>query len=66
MPTMVGARVIRKEDPNLITGRGNFVDDVKLPGTVWMTYARSSEAHAEIVSIDTSEDRHPPVRDHRR
>lgn len=54
MPTMVGARVIRKEDPNLITGRGNFVDDVKLPGTLSMTYVRSSEAHADIVSIDTS------------
>ena len=55
MPTMVGARVIRKEDPNLITGRGSFVDDVKLVGTVAMAYVRSSEAHADIVSIDTAE-----------
>ena len=54
MPTMVGARVIRKEDPNLITGRGNYVDDVRLTGTAYMGFVRSSEAHAEIVSIDTS------------
>lgn len=54
MPTMVGARVLRKEDPNLITGHGNFVDDVRLHGTVHMTYVRSTEAHANIVSIDRS------------
>lgn len=54
MPTMVGARVIRKEDPNLITGRGTYVDDVQLPGTAFMGFVRSTEAHAEIGSIDTS------------
>ncbi len=53
MPTMVGARVIRKEDPNLITGRGNYVDDVKLVGTLHATFVRSVEAHAELVSVDT-------------
>lgn len=54
MTSMVGARVLRKEDPNLITGRGTFVDDVRLHGTVHMTYVRSTEAHAMIESIDTS------------
>ena len=55
MPTMVGARVVRKEDPNLITGRGQYVDDVQLPGTAAMAYVRSPEAHATITSIDTSD-----------
>jgi aerobic carbon-monoxide dehydrogenase large subunit len=55
MPTMVGARVLRKEDPNLLTGSGTFVDDVQLTGTLHVGFARSTEAHAEIVSIDTSE-----------
>ncbi len=55
MPTMVGARVIRKEDPNLITGRGNYVDDVQLVGTLHVAFARSVEAHADITSVDTSD-----------
>ncbi len=54
MPTMVGARVVRKEDPNLITGRGTYVDDVQLPGTVHLAFVLSSQAHAEITSVDTS------------
>ncbi len=54
MPTMVGARVIRKEDPNLITGRGNYVDDVQLVGTLHVAFARSVEAHADITGVDTS------------
>src|SRR6478735_12097063 len=54
MPTMVGARVVRKEDPNLITGRGTYVDDVQLPGTVHLAFVLSAQAHAEITSVDTS------------
>ncbi len=53
--SLVGARVIRKEDPNLITGRGVFVDDLDPSGTVFATFVRSTEAHAEIISIDTAE-----------
>lgn len=53
--TMVGARVVRKEDPNLITGRGQYTDDVKLVDTAAMVFVRSTEAHAKILSIDTSE-----------
>jgi aerobic carbon-monoxide dehydrogenase large subunit len=54
MPTMVGARVLRKEDPNLITGHGTFVDDVQLTGTAYAAFVRSVEAHADIVAIDVS------------
>ncbi len=54
MGSMVGAAVMRKEDPALLTGRGRYVDDLQLPGTVHMAYVRSYHAHARLVSVDTS------------
>src|SRR2546423_706085 len=50
----VGQALRRKEDPPLITGRGRYVDDIRLPGTLYAAIVRSTEAHATIVSIDTS------------
>ncbi len=50
----VGRALRRKEDPRLITGRGQYVDDISLPGMVWAAFVRSPEANAKIVSIDTS------------
>jgi carbon-monoxide dehydrogenase large subunit len=47
-------RMLRKEDPRLIRGQGNFVDDVQLPGMLHMAILRSPVAHAKITSIDTS------------
>ena len=52
--SIVGAKVIRKEDPNLLTGRGQFVDDIQLTGTAHMAFVRSTEAHALIKGIDVS------------
>ena len=52
--SVVGAKVIRKEDPNLLTGRGQFVDDIQLTGTAHMVFVRSTEAHARILNIDTT------------
>jgi aerobic carbon-monoxide dehydrogenase large subunit len=51
----IGRSMRRKEDPRLITGRGRYVDDIVLPGTVYAAIVRSSEAHARIVSVDSSE-----------
>jgi aerobic carbon-monoxide dehydrogenase large subunit len=51
----VGRELRRKEDPRLITGRARYVDDISLPGQLWASFVRSSEAHATVVSIDTSE-----------
>ena len=53
--SIVGTKVIRKEDPNLLTGRGQFVDDIQLTGTTHMAFVRSTEAHALIKGIDVSE-----------
>jgi carbon-monoxide dehydrogenase large subunit len=50
----VGQALRRKEDPRLITGRATYIEDLVLPGTLWAAIVRSPEAHARIVSIDTS------------
>jgi carbon-monoxide dehydrogenase large subunit len=44
----------RKEDPRLITGRGNYVDDMVLPGMLYMALVRADVAHAKVRSIDKS------------
>jgi aerobic carbon-monoxide dehydrogenase large subunit len=50
----VGQAIRRREDPRFITGRGIYVDDIARPGTLHMAVVRSPEAHARIVSVDTS------------
>ena len=49
-----GASIKRREDPRLITGRGTYVDDIKLVGMLHMALVRSPYAHANIKSVDTS------------
>ncbi|MGH9920175.1 MAG: xanthine dehydrogenase family protein molybdopterin-binding subunit, partial [Nitrososphaerales archaeon] len=44
----------RVEDPRLLTGRGRYVDDLKIEGQVYMGIVRSPFAHARIKSIDFS------------
>jgi aerobic carbon-monoxide dehydrogenase large subunit len=53
----VGGGVLRKEDPELITGQAQFIDDISLPGMVWVGVVRSPYAHARIVSIDVAQAR---------
>ncbi|HEX3551307.1 MAG TPA: molybdopterin cofactor-binding domain-containing protein, partial [Candidatus Elarobacter sp.] len=53
--TMVGARIRRREDPRLITGRATYVDDVRQVGTVYAAFVRSPYGHAKIRSIDRSD-----------
>lgn len=50
----VGARVKRTEDPDLLRGRGRFVDDIHLPGMLEAAFVRSPHAHARIRSIEVS------------
>ncbi len=52
--SILGNHVRRVEDPELLTGRGTFVDDLRIPGTVQAVFVRSPYAHARIVSVDTS------------
>jgi carbon-monoxide dehydrogenase large subunit len=51
---LVGARVKRREDPSLMRGFGEYVDDVKLPGMLHVAILRSPHAHARIKSIDAN------------
>ena len=48
----IGCARKRKEDPRFIQGKGNYVDDVQLPGTVFGALVRSPHAHARIKSIN--------------
>ncbi len=50
--SLIGARVKRKEDPRLITGKGNYVGDLKLPGMHHVAFVRSPYGHARIRGID--------------
>jgi carbon-monoxide dehydrogenase large subunit len=48
----MGVDVKRKEDARFIRGRGNYIDDIKLPGMLWLDIVRSPLAHAKIKSIN--------------
>ena len=48
----LGDSRLRKEDARFIQGKGNYVDDMKLPGMLHMDIVRSPLAHARIKSID--------------
>ena len=51
----MGESRLRKEDARFIQGKGNYVDDMKLPGMLHMDIVRSPLAHARIKRIDKSE-----------
>src|SRR6266511_2939676 len=50
----VGGGVLRKEDPELITGQAQFIDDIALPGMVWLAIVRSPYAHARVTSVNVT------------
>ena len=56
----VGKPVARKEDRHLLTGRGFYLGDVRLPGMVEAAILRSPVAHARITHLDTSRARRLP------
>ena len=53
-PKWVGSSVRRKEDPRLLMGQAAFVDDITLPGIMFVAFHRSNYAHARIKQIDVS------------
>src|ERR1700746_1324602 len=53
----MGTRVVRTEDPRLLTVGGTYVDDVRVPeltGAARVTFVRSPLGHARITGLDTS------------
>src|SRR4051812_42966712 len=52
--SILGNRVLRREDPRLLTVGGTYVDDVRLEGAAYATYVRSTLAHGRITTLDVS------------
>lgn len=53
--SLIGARILRTEDAQLLVGRGQFVDDITLPGMLHAAFLRSPIAHAYVRAIDQIE-----------
>src|ERR1022692_3345102 len=61
--SILGTRVVRTEDPRLLTAGGTYLDDLRLPelsGAARVTFVRSPVAHALITGIDASAARAAP------
>jgi carbon-monoxide dehydrogenase large subunit len=58
--TLIGQRVLRNEDPRLLTGQAQFVDDVEIPGLLHAAFLRSDHAHARLLGMDVSAARQRP------
>src|SRR5215470_4708591 len=52
MTRYVGQSLPRREDPRLLTGQGQFIADLVLPGMLQAVFVRSQAAHARIRAID--------------
>jgi carbon-monoxide dehydrogenase large subunit len=52
--SILGNRVLRKEDPRFLRGEGLYVENLPLAGAATVTFVRSLLAHAKIVEVDTS------------
>ncbi|MCW2899937.1 MAG: Dehydrogenase [Streptosporangiaceae bacterium] len=57
---MIGESRVRREDPRLLRGQGQYVDDIELPNLAYMAVVRSTQPHAEILGIDASAARELP------
>jgi carbon-monoxide dehydrogenase large subunit len=57
---MIGHRLPRREDQRLTTGRGQYTDDMNLPGQAFAAFLRSPHAHARILAMDTAAARAMP------
>src|SRR4029450_7582787 len=55
-----GHAVRRIEDPTLVSGRGQFADDISLPGQTYAAFVRSTCAHAVLKSVDVDSARAMP------
>ena len=53
--SILGNAVLRREDPTLLTGEDKYFDDIEVDNLGHVYFVRSTVAHAEIISIDTSD-----------
>ncbi len=52
--SIIGTRLLRREDPALLTGEAKYTNDLHLPGALHLAVLRSPYAHARITSVDVS------------
>jgi carbon-monoxide dehydrogenase large subunit len=57
---VLGTSVPRKEDARLLTGRGRYVSDLRLPGMLHVAFVRSPFGHGRIRGVDAEEARRSP------
>jgi carbon-monoxide dehydrogenase large subunit len=53
-PGVIGQRLLRREDPALLTGEAKFTNDIQVTGALHLAVLRSPYAHARITSVDVS------------
>ena len=53
--SILGNRVVRREDPRFLTGHATYIENLALPGAVHLHYVRSTVAHGRIAEIDVAE-----------
>ena len=58
--SILGHRVVRKEDPALLTGAGRYVDAIDIGDAVHVTFVRSTVAHGKLLSVDVEQARRAP------
>ena len=51
---VLGSRLLRREDPALLTGEAKYTNDLNVPGALHLAMVRSPYAHARITSVDLS------------
>jgi len=51
----VGQPIKRVEDRKFLTGKANYIDDVRLAGMLHAVFVRSTQAHARVVKVDTAD-----------
>ena len=58
--SILGNRVVRREDPAFLTSGGDYVDDLDLDNPLYIVYVRSIVAHGRILSVDADDARKAP------
>jgi carbon-monoxide dehydrogenase large subunit len=58
--SILGNRVLRREDPKFLTTGGVYADDLAGDGALWATYVRSTVAHARIDALDVEDAKQRP------
>ena len=51
MGKYIGERILRKEDPRMVTGEAKYLEDIKISGMLYAVVKRTDYAHAKIKNI---------------